>query len=139
MVNKVKNNTDNLFTEYFSGIIKNEYLFRKYELLNLKSNDDNIGGGQAKNVRSIKIENDMIRLESDVELKNLKRKMDRVKAFVATLKESDRNLLIWHYNKNKYHTWLQISTLLHADVSTCTRRLNLIKDEFERSIFNRYY
>lgn len=128
---------DALFKDYFSGIIDANIKIIKLELSVTGNTDENVGGGRAQNKQNNAVESKMIREQSDRELRFLEHEKFIVSQFVGTLDQDNTNMLIWHYNRNSYHSWLQIASLLKVDESVCRKRLRKIKEEFRESYFGR--
>lgn len=129
---------DKVLEKYFTGGLDIEIKTREQELRNPQTElDENMGGGRAKNKRSYSVENIMIKIESDVKLKQLMEQRMAIIEAINTFDQEHREVLSQHYRQRI--TWEQIALTHHTDRSTVIRWRDEFKDyliSWHRGKFN---
>ncbi|CAH1857461.1 RinA family protein [Convivina praedatoris] len=128
---------DAVFKDYYSDKIQSKINFRIAEIKGNHTTDENIGGGRLKNVHRNSVEKVMIRIQQDRMIMYWEAQIKAVRGYVHTLDKDNQQMLAWHYAPGeKAKSWQQISRLMHLDQSTCKRRLDKIKKDLRKSMFN---
>lgn len=92
---------DKILEKYFTGGLDIEIKMREQELRHPSVEvDENVGGGRAQNKRSYSVENIMVKIESDVRLKELTELRDKLKACVNMFNEEQKEVFyLWYRNR----------------------------------------
>ncbi|MGB2540546.1 DUF722 domain-containing protein [Leuconostoc suionicum] len=119
--------TDELLTNYYSGVIDMKILLRRSEL-QWQPHDDNIGGGKAENRISRPSENLTIKYEADSILHELTKQRDAIKRLETTFSEETRQIVQMHYDRRERLSWVVISLRMNLSERTCRTYQKTFKD-----------
>lgn len=109
---------DKILRNYYSGRLKMMIEQRDYMLRNEKGPvDENTGGGRAQNKHTRPLEDMMIRVESDSELKRLNKQKEDVERWLATF-EPDKQKVVAYYYASKSVTWVKVAQQFHISERT---------------------
>ena len=97
-------------------------------LTNKNNNDENVGGGKS-NVIISKIENIIIKLDSDKKLYNMRENIKIVDEVLDHVSEPYKKLIHMKYFSKKKYSWLQICEVLHVGRRTAFRMRKKVIEE----------
>lgn len=119
---------DKLLRNYFAGKIDKQIKAREMYLQFHREVDENIGGGRAQNKYNNAVESQMITLERDYELSQLKHQKMVVELWLTDIGDDEYDILQMHYGDRD--TWVNISMTLNRSVTA----LQNWKREFKKSV-----
>ena len=119
--------TDELLTNYYSGVIDTKILLRRSEL-QWQPHDDNIGGSRAINKISRPFEDLVIKYEGDQVLHELTKQRDAIKRLETTFSEETKQIVQMHYDRRERLSWVIISLRMNLSERTCRTYQKTFKD-----------
>lgn len=120
--------TDELLTNYYSGVIDSLITLRRMELQWQPQDDDNIGGGRATNKVTRPLDDLLTKYESDQVLHELRNQRDTIKRIEASWDDTTREIVRMHYDRRDRLTWLLISLRMNLSERTCRSYQKAFKD-----------
>lgn len=126
--------TDELLTNYYSGLIDSLIILRRTELQWQPHDDDNLGGGRAINKISRPFDDLVIKYESDQVLHELRNQRDTIKRIEASWDETTREIVRMHYDRSDRLTWLLISLRMNLSERTCRSYQKAFKDSVSEAL-----
>lgn len=113
---------DKILTEYFTGLLAFKIKQRELDLTTQTTQDDNIGGGRAKNKYNNTTEDKLIKLENDKQLATWKRQHRIISEWseVGIIEPITLNIARMHYSKK--YSWQQIANINNVSVSTAIKK-----------------
>lgn len=118
--------TDELLTDYYSGVIDTKILLRRAEL-QWRPNDDN-AGIKSLNKHTRPLEDMLARYEADSILHDLTAQRDTLKQLETTWDETTREITRMHYDRRERLSWLVISMRVNLSERTCRTYQKAFKD-----------
>lgn len=119
---------DKLLRNYFGGTLDKQIKAREMYLQFHNDIDENVGGGRAQNKDNNAVESQMITLERDYELSQLKHQKMVVELWLTDIGDDEYDILQMHYGDRD--TWVNISMTLNRSVTA----LQNWKREFKKSV-----
>ncbi|MBU7560847.1 DUF722 domain-containing protein [Weissella cibaria] len=119
---------DKLLRNYFGGTLDKQIKAREMYLQFHNDIDENVGGGRAQNKYNNAVESQMITLERDYELSQLKHQKMVVELWLTDIGDDEYDILQMHYGDRD--TWVNISMTLNRSVTA----LQNWKREFKKSV-----
>ncbi|MCC6123134.1 RinA family protein [Weissella cibaria] len=119
---------DKLLRNYFGGTLDKQIKAREMYLQFHNDIDENVGGGRAQNKYNNAVESQMITLERDYELSQLKHQKMVVELWLTDIGDDEYDILQMHYGDRE--TWVNISMTLNRSVTA----LQNWKREFKKSV-----
>lgn len=126
--------TDELLTNYYSGVIDTKILLRRSELQWQPHDDDNIGGGRAINKVTRPLDDLIAKYESDQVLHELRHQRDTIKRIEASWDDTTRDIVRMHYDRRDRLTWLLISLRMNLSERTCRSYQKAFKDSVSEAL-----
>ena len=126
--------TDELLTNYYSGVIDSLIYLRRMELQWQPHDDDNIGASRAINKISRPFDDLVIKYESDPVLHELRNQRDTIKRIEASWDETTRDIVHMHYDRRDRLTWLLISLRMNLSERTCRSYQKGFKDSVSEAL-----
>ncbi len=126
--------TDELLTNYYSGVIDTKILLRRSELQWQPHDDDNIGGGRAINKISRPFDDLVIKYEADSILHELTKQRDAIKRLEATFSEETKQIVQMHYDRRERLSWVVISLRMNLSERTCRSYKKAFKDSVSEAL-----
>lgn len=126
--------TDELLTNYYSGVIDSLIYLRRMELQWQPHDDDNIGASRAINKISRPFDDLVIKYESDQVLHELRNQRDTIKRIEASWDETTREIVHMHYDRRDRLTWLLISLRMNLSERTCRSYQKAFKDSVSEAL-----
>ncbi|MBD9363834.1 DUF722 domain-containing protein [Leuconostoc mesenteroides] len=120
--------TDELLTNYYSGVIDMKILLRRSELQWQPHDDDNIGGGRAINKVTRPLDDLIAKYEADSILHELTKQRDAIKRLETTFSEETRQIVQMHYDRRERLSWVVISLRMNLSERTCRTYQKTFKD-----------
>lgn len=120
--------TDDLLTNYYSGVIDMKILLRRSELQWQPHDDDNIGGGRAINKVTRPLDDLIAKYETDSILHELTKQRDAIKRLETTFSEETRQIVQMHYDRRERLSWVVISLRMNLSERTCRTYQKTFKD-----------
>ncbi|WP_349515603.1 DUF722 domain-containing protein [Leuconostoc suionicum] len=120
--------TDELLTNYYSGVIDMKILLRRSELQWQPHDDDNIGGGRAINKVTRPLDDLIAKYEADSILHELTKQRDAIKRLETTFSEETRQIVQMHYDRRERLSWVIISLRMNLSERTCRTYQKTFKD-----------
>lgn len=120
--------TDELLTNYYSGVIDMKILLRRSELQWQPHDDDNIGGGRAINKVTRLLDDLIAKYEADSILHELTKQRDAIKRLETTFSEETRQIVQMHYDRRERLSWVVISLRMNLSERTCRTYQKTFKD-----------
>ena len=121
---------DNKLLKYKN--INHAIQLRRLELQSSQSNDCNIGGGRANTI-SRPTESIIVRMDSDIKLRNLELFRDTVQHFISELNPEQMEIFKLRWMEGTtvhYYSWIEIADLLHVSRPTIYRKRRAIVEKF---------
>ena len=118
--------TDELLTNYYSGVIDTKILLRRSEL-QWRPNDDN-AGIKSLNKHTRPLEDMIARYETDSILHELTKQRDAIKRLETTFSEETRQIVQMHYDRRERLSWVVISLRMNLSDRTCRTYQKTFKD-----------
>ena len=118
--------TDDLLTNYYSGVIDTKILLRRAEL-QWRPNDDN-AGIKSLNKHTRPLEDMLARYEADSILHELTKQRDAIKRLETTFSEETRQIVQMHYDRRERLSWVVISLRMNLSERTCRTYQKTFKD-----------
>ena len=118
--------TDELLTNYYSGLIDTKILLRRSEL-QWQPNDDN-AGIKSLNKHTRPLEDMLARYETDSILHELTKQRDAIKRLETTFSEETRQIVQMHYDRRERLSWVVISLRMNLSERTCRTYQKTFKD-----------
>ena len=119
---------DKLLRNYFGGTLDKQIKAREMYLQFHNDIDENVGGGRAQNKYNNAVESQMITLERDYELSQLKHQKMVVELWLTDIGDDEYDILQIHYGDRD--KWVNISMTLNRSVTA----LQNWKREFKKSV-----
>ncbi|GLX33021.1 DUF722 domain-containing protein [Leuconostoc mesenteroides] len=118
--------TDELLTNYYSGVIDTKILLRRAEL-QWRPNDDN-AGIKSLNKHTRPLEDMLARYETDSILHELTKQRDAIKRLETTFSEETKQIVQMHYDRRERLSWVIISLRMNLSERTCRTYQKTFKD-----------
>lgn len=118
--------TDELLTNYYSGLIDTKILLRRAEL-QWRPNDDN-AGIKSLNKHTRPLEDMLARYETDSILHKLTKQRDAIKRLETTFSEETKQIVQMHYDRRERLSWVIISLRMNLSERTCRTYQKTFKD-----------
>ena len=118
--------TDELLTNYYSGVIDTKILLRRSEL-QWRPNDDN-AGIKSLNKHTRPLEDMLARYETDSILHELTKQRDAIKRLETTFSEETKQIVQMHYDRRERLSWVVISLRMNLSERTCRTYQKTFKD-----------
>lgn len=118
--------TDELLTNYYSGLIDTKILLRRAEL-QWRPNDDN-AGIKSLNKHTRPLEDMLARYETDSILHELTKQRDAIKRLETTFSEETKQIVQMHYDRRERLSWVIISLRMNLSERTCRTYQKTFKD-----------
>ncbi len=118
--------TDELLTNYYSGLIDTKILLRRSEL-QWQPNDDN-AGIKSLNKHTRPLEDMLARYEADSILHELTKQRDAIKRLETTFSEETKQIVQMHYDRRERLSWVIISLRMNLSERTCRTYQKTFKD-----------
>ncbi|MCM6833767.1 RinA family protein [Leuconostoc mesenteroides] len=118
--------TDELLTNYYSGLIDTKILLRRSEL-QWQPHDDN-AGIKSLNKHTRPLEDMLARYEADSILHELTKQRDAIKRLETTFSEETRQIVQMHYDRRERLSWVVISLRMNLSERTCRTYQKTFKD-----------
>ena len=118
--------TDELLTNYYSGVIDTKILLRRAEL-QWRPNDDN-AGIKSLNKHTRPLEDMLARYETDSILHELTKQRDAIKRLETTFSEETKQIVQMHYDRRERLSWVIISLRMNLSDRTCRTYQKTFKD-----------
>lgn len=118
--------TDELLTNYYSGVIDTKILLRRAEL-QWRPNDDN-AGIKSLNKHTRPLEDMLARYEADSILHELTKQRDAIKRLETTFSEETKQIVQMHYDRRERLSWVIISLRMNLSERTCRTYQKTFKD-----------
>ena len=118
--------TDDLLTNYYSGVIDTKILLRRSEL-QWRPNDDN-AGIKSLNKHTRPLEDMLARYEADSILHELTKQRDAIKRLETTFSEETKQIVQMHYDRRERLSWVIISLRMNLSERTCRSYQKAFKD-----------
>lgn len=118
--------TDDLLTNYYSGVIDTKILLRRAEL-QWRPNDDN-AGIKSLNKHTRPLEDMLARYEADSILHELTKQRDAIKRLETTFSEETKQIVQMHYDRRERLSWVIISLRMNLSERTCRTYQKTFKD-----------
>ena len=118
--------TDELLTNYYSGVIDTKILLRRSEL-QWRPNDDN-AGIKSLNKHTRPLEDMLARYEADSILHELTKQRDAIKRLETTFSEETKQIVQMHYDRRERLSWVVISLRMNLSERTCRSYQKTFKD-----------
>lgn len=118
--------TDELLTNYYSGVIDTKILLRRAEL-QWRPNDDN-AGIKSLNKHTRPLEDMLARYETDSILHELTKQRDAIKRLETTFSEETKQIVQMHYDRRERLSWVVISLRMNLSERTCRTYQKTFKD-----------
>ncbi|MBZ1513791.1 DUF722 domain-containing protein [Leuconostoc mesenteroides] len=118
--------TDELLTNYYSGLIDTKILLRRSEL-QWQPNDDN-AGIKSLNKHTRPLEDMLARYETDSILHELTKQRDAIKRLETTFSEETKQIVQMHYDRRERLSWVIISLRMNLSERTCRTYQKTFKD-----------
>ncbi|MCJ2166803.1 DUF722 domain-containing protein [Leuconostoc citreum] len=118
--------TDELLTNYYSGLIDTKILLRRSEL-QWQPNDDN-AGIKSLNKHTRPLEDMLARYETDSILHELTKQRDAIKRLETTFSEETKQIVQMHYDRRERLSWVVISLRMNLSERTCRTYQKTFKD-----------
>lgn len=118
--------TDELLTNYYSGLIDTKILLRRSEL-QWRPNDDN-AGIKSLNKHTRPLEDMLARYEADSILHELTKQRDAIKRLETTFSEETKQIVQMHYDRRERLSWVIISLRMNLSERTCRTYQKTFKD-----------
>ncbi|MBZ1529094.1 DUF722 domain-containing protein [Leuconostoc mesenteroides] len=118
--------TDELLTNYYSGVIDTKILLRRSEL-QWQPHDDN-AGIKSLNKHTRPLEDMLARYETDSILHELTKQRDAIKRLETTFSEETRQIVQMHYDRRERLSWVVISLRMNLSERTCRTYQKTFKD-----------
>lgn len=118
--------TDELLTNYYSGVIDTKILLRRSEL-QWRPNDDN-AGIKSLNKHTRPLEDMLARYETDSILHELTKQRDAIKRLETTFSEETKQIVQMHYDRRERLSWVIISLRMNLSERTCRTYQKTFKD-----------
>ncbi|EQC82811.1 transcriptional regulator [Leuconostoc mesenteroides subsp. cremoris TIFN8] len=119
--------TDELLTNYYSGVIDTKILLRRSEL-QWRPNDDN-AGIKSLNKHTRPLEDMLARYETDSILHELTKQRDAIKRLETTFSEETKQIVQMHYDRRERLSWVIISLRMNLSERTCRTYQKTFKDD----------
>ena len=120
--------TDELLTNYYSGVIDTKILLRRSELQWQPHDDDNIGASRAINKISRPLDDLIAKYETDSILHELTKQRDAIKRLETTFSEETKQIVQMHYDRRERLSWVVISLRMKLSERTCRSYQKAFKD-----------
>ncbi len=118
--------TDELLTNYYSGVIDTKILLRRSEL-QWQPHDDN-AGIKSLNKHTRPLEDMLARYEADSILHELTKQRDAIKRLETTFSEETKQIVQMHYDRRERLSWVVISLRMNLSERTCRTYQKTFKD-----------
>ncbi|KAA8372079.1 MULTISPECIES: DUF722 domain-containing protein [Leuconostoc] len=118
--------TDELLTNYYSGLIDTKILLRRSEL-QWQPHDDN-AGIKSLNKHTRPLEDMLARYEADSILHELTKQRDAIKRLETTFSEETKQIVQMHYDRRERLSWVVISLRMNLSERTCRTYQKTFKD-----------
>ena len=118
--------TDELLTNYYSGVIDTKILLRRSEL-QWQPNDNN-AGIKSLNKHTRPLEDMLARYETDSILHELTKQRDAIKRLETTFSEETKQIVQMHYDRRERLSWVIISLRMNLSERTCRTYQKTFKD-----------
>ncbi|MBZ1531698.1 DUF722 domain-containing protein [Leuconostoc mesenteroides] len=118
--------TDELLTNYYSGVIDTKILLRRSEL-QWQPHDDN-AGIKSLNKHTRPLEDMLARYETDSILHELTKQRDAIKRLETTFSEETKQIVQMHYDRRERLSWVIISLRMNLSERTCRTYQKTFKD-----------
>ncbi|WP_273721371.1 DUF722 domain-containing protein [Leuconostoc mesenteroides] len=119
--------TDELLTNYYSGVIDTKILLRRSELQWQPHDDDN-AGIKSLNKHTRPLEDMLARYETDSILHELTKQRDAIKRLETTFSEETKQIVQMHYDRRERLSWVIISLRMNLSERTCRTYQKTFKD-----------
>ncbi|MGO3121680.1 MAG: DUF722 domain-containing protein [Leuconostoc mesenteroides] len=120
--------TDELLTNYYSGVIDTKILLRRSELQWQPHDDDNIGASRAINKITRPLDDLIAKYEADSILHELTKQRDAIKRLETTFSEETKQIVQMHYDRRERLSWVVISLRMKLSERTCRSYQKAFKD-----------
>ncbi|WP_273725293.1 DUF722 domain-containing protein [Leuconostoc mesenteroides] len=118
--------TDELLTNYYSGLIDTKILLRRAEL-QWRPNDDN-AGIKSLNKHTRPLDDLIAKYEADSILHELTKQRDAIKRLETTFSEETKQIVQMHYDRRERLSWVVISLRMNLSERTCRTYQKTFKD-----------
>lgn len=118
--------TDELLTNYYSGVIDTKILLRRAEL-QWRPNDDN-AGIKSLNKHTRPLDDLIAKYETDSILHELTKQRDAIKRLETTFSEETKQIVQMHYDRRERLSWVVISLRMNLSERTCRTYQKTFKD-----------
>ncbi|MCT4420699.1 DUF722 domain-containing protein [Leuconostoc falkenbergense] len=118
--------TDELLTNYYSGVIDTKILLRRSEL-QWRPNDDN-AGIKSLNKHTRPLDDLIAKYETDSILHELTKQRDAIKRLETTFSEETKQIVQMHYDRRERLSWVVISLRMNLSERTCRTYQKTFKD-----------
>ena len=118
--------TDELLTNYYSGMIDTKILLRRAEL-QWRPNDDN-AGIKPLNKHTRPLDDLIAKYETDSILHELTKQRDAIKRLETTFSEETKQIVQMHYDRRERLSWVVISLRMNLSERTCRSYQKAFKD-----------
>lgn len=118
--------TDELLTNYYSGVIDTKILLRRSEL-QWRPNDDN-AGIKSLNKHTRPLDDLIAKYETDSILHELTKQRDAIKRLETTFSEETKQIVQMHYDRRERLSWVIISLRMNLSDRTCRTYQKTFKD-----------
>ena len=126
--------TDELLTNYYSGVIDTKILLRRSELQWQPHDDDNIGASRAINKVTRPLDDLIAKYETDSILHELTKQRDAIKRLETTFSEETRQIVQMHYDRRERLSWVVISLRMNLSERTCRSYQKAFKDSVSEAL-----
>lgn len=124
--------TDELLTNYYSGVIDTKILLRRSEL-QWQPHDDN-AGIKSLNKHTRPLEDMLARYETDSILHELTKQRDAIKRLETTFSEETKQIVQMHYDRREGLSWVVISLRMNLSERTCRSYQKAFKDSVSEAL-----
>ena len=124
--------TDELLTNYYSGVIDTKILLRRSEL-QWQPHDDN-AGIKSLNKHTRPLEDMLARYEADSILHELTKQRDAIKRLETTFSEETKQIVQMHYDRRERLSWVIISLRMKLSERTCRSYQKAFKDSVSEAL-----
>lgn len=119
--------TDELLTNYYSGVIDMKILLRRSELQWQPHDDDN-AGIKSLNKHTRPLDDLIAKYETDSILHELTKQRDAIKRLETTFSEETKQIVQMHYDRRERLSWVVISLRMNLSERTCRTYQKTFKD-----------
>lgn len=125
--------TDELLTNYYSGVIDMKILLRRSELQWQPHDDDN-AGIKSLNKHTRPLDDLIAKYEADSILHELTKQRDAIKRLETTFSEETRQIVQMHYDRRERLSWVVISLRMNLSERTCRTYQKTFKDSVSEAL-----